>query len=182
MTDINIVILRSQFGNNYILGDLFLNNEWIGKTLEYPWRQNEGWSENESVSYNYFKVSCIPAKRYRGFVRTDAGFLEDGSINPQRSGRFRIELDGTFPRAAIQIHEGKTLFGWSKGCILVGDHAHHNGSEMQFLSSNQCMRKLRSSILGSALNPSDWAKAMTRHLWVSILGMPQASAGNSIVV
>src|SRR2546425_12913337 len=103
MPDFTIVIRRKQFGGNYVLGDLFLNGHWIGMTFEYPWRGNRAWNARESAAASYVSMSCLRDGTYSAHVRTDPGFRTEGSPNSARFGRFRIELEGTSPRTAIQI-------------------------------------------------------------------------------
>jgi len=184
MPDFSIVIRRKYFGDNYILGDLFLNGHWIGMTLEYPWRDNSGWNARKSVAANYVGVSCLRDGVYTAYVRTDAGFLAEASPNPARSGRLRIELEGTWPRTAIQIHGGSTLVQHSQGCILVGDSASFDGAEARLLPGHHVLRKLHGALFGGATNATAWAKAGGgQRVTVRIEGMPPTSyRGQRIVV
>ena len=47
MGNANVVVRRRQFGQNYILGEVSVNGSLVGKTLEYPWRDNVRWDEDK---------------------------------------------------------------------------------------------------------------------------------------
>lgn len=92
--DIVIKIDRLSFSDLCIQGNLYVNNEFVGYSLELP-----------EVG-NHTDVSCIPKGTYEATVRTDG------------SRGWRLELD--YPtRPNVQIHIGNTRDN-SRGCILVG--------------------------------------------------------------
>jgi hypothetical protein len=63
---------------------------------------------------NVPNVSSIPAKTYSAVIRTDK--TKPWMTNENRS--WRLELQGTNPRSAIQFHYGKD-FRWSAGCVIL---------------------------------------------------------------
>lgn len=92
--EISIRIDRRSFSDLCIQGNLFVNDQFIGYSLELP-----------EVGNNT-DVSCIPAGIYKGKVRTDG------------NRGWRLELD--YPdRPNVQIHVGN-IRDDSRGCILVG--------------------------------------------------------------
>jgi hypothetical protein len=73
--------------------------------IERPWANNAP------------SKSAISKGVYAAHVRDDA--TKDWMTTLDR--RWRIELDGTTPRSAIQFHYGKDV-KWSEGCFILGKH------------------------------------------------------------
>jgi hypothetical protein len=63
---------------------------------------------------NVKDASCIPAGTYPASIRTDKKKPWMTTVNRT----WRLELNGTKPRSAIQFHYGKD-FHWSKGCVIL---------------------------------------------------------------
>ena len=60
MANVNVSVHRREFGETFIIGDLFVNGRLIGKTLEYPWRGNTAWN-SESKQGKQFPPSELRA-------------------------------------------------------------------------------------------------------------------------
>jgi hypothetical protein len=74
----------------------------IARVEELPFEQNVP------------NASSIPAGIYSATIRTDQ--TKAWMTNENR--RWRLELQGTKPRSAIQFHYGKD-FQWSAGCVIL---------------------------------------------------------------
>lgn len=75
----------------------------ICDVIERPWANNAA------------NVSSIKRGEYRAAIRDDATKRWMNSENK----RWRLELQGTEPRSAIQFHFGQDVT-WSAGCFIVG--------------------------------------------------------------
>lgn len=111
-----IKIDRLSFSDLCIQGNLSINDETIGYSLELP-----------KVGNNT-SVSSIEAGTYKGIVR------EDGSLG------WRIELQDVEDRDNIQIHIGNIRDN-SRGCILVGKTA--NAINCTIGQSKTIMNKIK---------------------------------------
>lgn len=80
-------------------GELYLDGEMVGYTLEPAWNQNK-------------KGSCIPVGEYTAYIR-------DGKDSNSRWNYNPIQLINVFNRNYIQIHIGNYPED-TKGCILIG--------------------------------------------------------------
>lgn len=105
MALVNILVSRKKVGDKSIIGEMKVSRPIGGsvgtsyscKTLELPWKDDKK------------NVSCIPAGKYKAFLRTDHKI-------------WRVELTGTGNRTHIQIHNGNYP-SQIDGCILVGTTA-----------------------------------------------------------
>jgi hypothetical protein len=134
---IQIVLYRDRRNDSrpYATGNLFVNNVWVGKTLEYPWRHNSKWNPARPIAWNIGHTSCIPEGTYRAFTRDDLFGLR----HPHR--QFRLELTGTGKRFDIEVHPGNTLRD-SEGCILLGLQLQIHNEEANLLHSQAALKKL----------------------------------------
>jgi hypothetical protein len=102
-----ITIKRISVNSNSITGELYINDEFLGYTLEHLYRNNEK------------EVSSFPAGQYEAFERTDKGNKE--KHHDRYRGDWRIELKNVEGREAIQIHIGNTPKN-TNGCVLIGEY------------------------------------------------------------
>ena len=166
---VNVVLRRNQVGETYAIGELKVDGRPIGRTLEYPWRGNATWQDGQKKGWNFFHTSCVREGIYQGLLRSD--HRNHGSV------QWRVELEGTVGRVAIQFHSGNTLIKHSEGCILVGTSlVHAPGIEPKVVGSVDAMNKFVKAILGDVStlkNPSDWAAMMMGiRITVRVIGMP----------
>jgi hypothetical protein len=94
-SSITITITRQHADKSCTSGQLALNGEVMGYTLERP------------VEGNIPLISAVPAGTYRAFVRTES------------KDRWRVELINVPGRGNVQIHVGNTLRD-TIGCVLLG--------------------------------------------------------------
>ena len=95
MNEMKIRIVRESVNSKSITGSIYVDDKYIGCTLELPYRNNEK------------GVSAIPEGSYGTVMRYDKN---DG---------WRIQLTDTEPRTGVQIHKGNSP-SEIKGCVLVG--------------------------------------------------------------
>ncbi|WP_018249855.1 DUF5675 family protein [Orenia marismortui] len=93
-----IRVIRKEETGEATLGEIYVDGEKIGHTLEPPWRQNKA---NES---------CIPPGEYNAFIRKRGSSRWNYDV---------IQLEEVFNRSAVQIHIGNYPKN-TRGCILVG--------------------------------------------------------------
>jgi hypothetical protein len=94
--DLNVRIVRLlQKGGACTIGELWIDGQRVGYTLELPWKWNEQ------------SVSAIPAGSYSGHLRYD------------KDDHWRIQLNDVQGRSGVQIHIGNVPRE-IKGCVLVG--------------------------------------------------------------
>lgn len=91
-----VTIDRKQSFPSSLGGDLYVNGDYICRTLELAWWWN---AENKS---------CVPRGSYHAFIRHDK---KDG---------WRIQLVGVPGRTGVQIHIGNYPRD-TTGCVLVGE-------------------------------------------------------------
>jgi hypothetical protein len=94
---IDLAIQRQHSGKDCTSGQISLEGQVVGYTLERPW---EG---------NIPLISSIPGGRYHGFVRT------------KTADRWRIELTDVPGRTHVQLHVGNFVAD-GVGCILIGSN------------------------------------------------------------
>ena len=102
---INLLLIRDTFNEVCTLGKLFLNGEWVGDTLENPWKNNQR------------NISSIPANIYPVRLRY-----------PVESVKFKythLLIQDVKDRGLILFHRGNTAKDTS-GCILLGVSREHN--------------------------------------------------------
>ena len=117
-----IKINRLSFSDLCIQGNLSINDETIGYSLELP-----------KVG-NHTSVSSIEAGTYKGAIR------EDGILG------WRIELQNVEDRDNIQIHIGNIRDN-SRGCILVGTTA--NATDCTIGQSKPIMNRIKDEYYSS---------------------------------
>jgi hypothetical protein len=94
--DLNVRIVRLlEKGGACTIGELWVNGQPMGYTLELPWKWNEQ------------NVSAIPAGSYSGHLRYD------------KDDHWRIQLNDVQGRSGVQIHIGNVPRE-IQGCVLVG--------------------------------------------------------------
>lgn len=87
--------------------------------IERPWKNNTPF------------VSSIPRGQYSARIEDKA--TKKWMDNENK--RWRLELEGTNPRSAIQFHYGEDV-SWSEGCFIVG--ALRQSAESAGISSSYC--------------------------------------------
>ena len=97
--NINLLILRDTFTDESTIGELFVNGERFGDTLELPYRDNQT------------SISCIPTGEYKVRLR----------LPRESATRHYIHLlvKDVKDRSHILFHRGNTAKD-TRGCILVG--------------------------------------------------------------
>jgi len=93
-----IRVQRKEETEKATFGELYVDDEKIGQTLEPPWRNNK------------ISESCIPPGEYDAYIRSKETSRWDYDV---------IQLRDVFNRSAIQIHIGNYIND-TKGCILIG--------------------------------------------------------------
>ncbi|TDX52130.1 DUF5675 family protein [Orenia marismortui] len=93
-----IRVIRKEESEESILGEIYVDGEKVGYTLERTWKNN---LPNES---------CIPPGEYKAFIKKK---------ETSRWSYDVIQLEDVFKRTAIQIHVGNYPDD-TQGCILVG--------------------------------------------------------------
>jgi len=174
VSSVNVVVHRTEFGSTYVLGDLLVNGQRIGRTLEYPWRGNTKWNADKSKGANFRHTSCIREGVYTAVLR--GGHISSAGSMAGRV-QWRLELEGVANRSAIEFHVGNTLIHDSEGCILCGDVVlHTKGVEPQLKGSNNAVDRFVSAIFGdvsNVRNASQWAGMMNDlRITVRVIGMP----------
>ena len=106
-----------------IMGSLYLNDEFIGRTLELPFRNNET------------GISSIPAGSYVTSMRSDGG------------RGWRIQLENVPGREYIQLHVGN-FQNEIEGCILLG--AELGNDQCMVTESHKAVELLRERISAKA--------------------------------
>ena len=107
---INLLLIRDTFSENSVIGELFLNGEWMCDTLENPWLDNQR------------NISCIPEGEYPVRLRL-----------PRESATrdyMHLLVKDVPNRDYILLHIGNSAKD-SRGCILVGI-----GSKQDFVSNS----------------------------------------------
>ena len=107
---INLLLIRDTFSENSVIGELFLNGEWMCDTLENPWLDNQR------------NISCIPEGEYPVRLRL-----------PRESATrdyMHLLVKDVPNRDYILFHIGNSAKDTS-GCILVGI-----GSKQDFVSNS----------------------------------------------
>jgi len=106
------------------LGRLFVDGEYLCRTLERPWLNNQR------------SVSCIPLGIYKGAIQPSPRF--------QRDLPELLDVPG---RSQILFHAGNTPED-TEGCILVGmERAEY---EPRILQSRAALAKLMDALAGEA--------------------------------
>jgi len=118
---INLLILRDTFTDNSIIGELFLNDEWMADTLENPDLNN---AKN---------ISCIPAGEYTVRVRYAE---ESGSRDYDH-----LIVEDVPNRTYILFHRGNKPKDTS-GCILVGIGRKQDFVSNSILAMNLLMKEI----------------------------------------
>lgn len=95
MRTFELLIKRFESHSSSIIGELFVNSQFLCYTLELPWL------------WNARNVSCIPPGNYVGFIRYD------------KKDCWRIQLNNVPRRSGVQIHIGNYPRD-IRGCILIG--------------------------------------------------------------
>ena len=96
---INLLLIRDTFSKNSVIGELFLNGEWMCDTLENPWIDNQR------------NISCIPEGVYDVRLRL-----------PRESGTrdyLHLLVQEVPNRDFILVHRGN-FPSQTQGCLLVG--------------------------------------------------------------
>jgi hypothetical protein len=96
---INLLILRDTFSDNSILGELFLNDEFMCDTLENPYINNER------------NISCIPEGQYSVRLRT--------ARESATRDYLHLLVQDVPNRDYILFHIGNSAKD-TRGCILLG--------------------------------------------------------------
>ncbi|SNY19466.1 hypothetical protein SAMN06265827_105127 [Orenia metallireducens] len=94
-----IRVIRKKETADSTQGELYLDSEQIGYTLEPAWNRNK-------------KGSCIPPGEYLAYIRDHEHSGSRWNYNP-------IQLINVFNRNYIQIHIGNYPED-TRGCILIG--------------------------------------------------------------
>jgi Family of unknown function (DUF5675) len=92
---VKLRIERQHTGKDCTSGQISLEGNIVGYTLERPWQRNIP------------LISSIPSGRYHGHVRTNT------------SDRWRIELTDVPGRTNVQLHVGNFVAD-GLGCVLIG--------------------------------------------------------------
>tara|TARA_R100001530_G_scaffold2516_1_gene4098 strand:+ start:383 stop:865 length:483 start_codon:yes stop_codon:yes gene_type:complete len=109
-TGINLLIIRDTFSEESTIGELFVNGERFGDTLELPWKNNVR------------NISCIPDGEYDVRMRY-----------PRESATrdyLHLLVQEVPNRDYILFHRGNSANDTS-GCILVGQ-----GSQQDFVHNS----------------------------------------------
>lgn len=114
----------------------------ICDTIEQPYRGNRPF------------VSSIPRGAYRARVRDDVTKPWMNTLDK----RWRIELERTSPRTAIQFHYGNDV-SWSEGCFIVGtvsspEHS-MTASYCRLENGEAAIAALRRAVTAPGRNPAD---------------------------
>jgi len=99
LSKINLLILRDTFTEESTIGELFLNGERFGDTLELPFRDNQR------------SVSCIPTGEYKVRLRLPRESATRDYIH--------LLVQDVPSRDYILFHRGNSAKD-TRGCILVG--------------------------------------------------------------
>ena len=99
LSKINLLILRDTFTEESTIGELFLNGERVGDTLELPFRDNQR------------SVSCIPTGEYKVRLRLPRESATRDYIH--------LLVQDVPSRDYILFHRGNSAKD-TRGCILVG--------------------------------------------------------------
>ena len=99
LSKINLLILRDTFTEESTIGELFLNGERFGDTLELPFRDNQR------------SVSCIPTGEYKVRLRLPRESATRNYIH--------LLVQDVPSRDYILFHRGNSAKD-TRGCILVG--------------------------------------------------------------
>lgn len=106
---VNVKIKRTYSGDDCMRGELYVNSNFIGYTLEYPWRGNTSWNNSLADWRNMSTISCVPSGSYNGYIKYN------------HKDKWRLQLSDRGGRTSVQIHIGNLLkSNQTKGCILIG--------------------------------------------------------------
>lgn len=155
-----ISIIRTFESTKCTIGELYLDNKFIGHTLELPWRHNQSY------------VSNIPAGKYAAFIK----------YKPGKRDWWRVQLKDTNPRTGIQIHMGNVPSD-IEGCVLVGDVV--SISKCEIRDSKNAHDRLRNSFYGVpdnlTPNPSIIDPLITgKDIKVTLINYPSSTEIRSI--
>lgn len=114
-----IRIVRKEETDQATMGQVYVDGEELGYTLEQPWNNNQ-------------EGSCIPPGEYIAYIRDKATSRWD--YNP-------IQLVNVYNRSYIQIHIGNKP-EHTEGCILVGKGRGKNAVWSSQDAYNELMKKL----------------------------------------
>jgi hypothetical protein len=93
-----IKVVRKEETEQATMGEIYVDGEQIGYSLEQPWKKNRK------------SESCIPPGKYKAYIRDSETSRRDYSL---------IQLIDVFNRDYIQVHIGNYPED-TAGCILPG--------------------------------------------------------------
>ena len=96
---VNLLVIRETFTEVSIIGNLYLDGEWLCDTLENPYIDNQR------------SISCIPAGQYKVRLRT--------AKESATKDYLHLLVQEVPDRSLILFHSGNTAKD-TRGCILVG--------------------------------------------------------------
>ena len=96
---VNLLVIRETFTEVSIIGNLYLDGEWLCDTLENPYIDNQR------------SISCIPAGQYKVRLRT--------AKESATKDYLHLLVEEVPDRSLILFHSGNTAKD-TRGCILVG--------------------------------------------------------------
>lgn len=111
------------------------NAQALCDVIERPWRNNAS------------NVSSIPKGQYTARIRDD----KTKTWMDTENKRWRLELENTSPRSAIQFHFGGDV-SWSEGCFIVGslrqgaDGPGVTPSYCRVAAAEQAIARIRSAV------------------------------------
>ena len=96
---VNLLVIRETFTEVSIIGNLYLDGEWLCDTLENPYIDNQR------------SISCIPAGQYKVRLRT--------AKESATKDYLHLLVQEVPDRSLILFHSGNTAKD-TRGCIIVG--------------------------------------------------------------
>ena len=113
---VNLLIIREAFTEVSIIGNLYLDGEWLCDTLELPYRDNQR------------NISCIPAGQYKVRLRT--------ARESATKDYLHLLVEDVPDRSLVLFHVGNKSSD-SRGCVLVGI-----GTEQDFVKNSRLAMEL----------------------------------------
>ena len=113
---VNLLIIRETFTEVSIIGNLYLNGEWLCDTLENPYLDNQR------------NISCIPEGQYKVRLRT--------AKESATRDYLHLLVQDVPNRDFVLVHIGNKSSD-SRGCVLVGI-----GREQDFVKNSRLAMEL----------------------------------------
>jgi hypothetical protein len=113
---VNLLIIRETFTEESIIGELFLNGEWLCDTLENPYLDNQR------------NISCIPEGQYKVRLRT--------AKESATRDYLHLLIQDVPNRDFVLVHIGNKSSD-TRGCVLVGI-----GTKQDFVKNSRLAMEL----------------------------------------